>query len=237
MVSTCKTTRCSGVVGFAAPLPVRGGVAESCFAASTSVARKVGTVCATAGANESCVEDVGPSVSRRAFIATLASLPIIGAVAERDAVRAENLSGQLTVYRDLPKGFTIFRPNGWNEFEALQDNYDMKWQDVIQPLEFVTVLTTPLPKERSLADLGDVQAVGSKLAESRSGELVSASEKDIDGTPAYILEIKREQAHQLTLLAVSKMKLYSVNASCSERRWPRRERLLRAVIDSFKPKL
>lgn len=229
MATTPNTT------GFTAPLLVNNAPLRSNFPKSMCSQRS-NVVCASANGGDGSVKDTCTDLSRRAFMSVLASIPLV-ATLERDVARAENLSGQLTVYRDLPKGFTIFRPNGWNEFEALQDNYDMKWQDVIQPLEFVTVLTTPLPKERRLADLGDVQAVGEKLAQSRSGELVSASEKDIDGSPAYVFEIKREQAHQLTLLTVGKMKLYSVNASCSERRWPRREKLLRAVVDSFKPKL
>lgn len=231
-----RTTRAPDVVGFTGPLPVRKACSRSHLSLSVCVSQKGTTMRASAGGEGEYSKEVRATVSRRAFMSALASIPLV-ATLERDVARADNLSSQLSVYRDLPKGFTIFRPNGWNEFEALQDNYDMKWQDVIQPLEFVTVLTTPLPKERRLTDLGDVQAVGSKLAQSRSGELVSASEKDIDGSPAYVFEIKREQAHQLTLLTVSKMKLYSVNASCSERRWPRREKLLRAVIDSFKPKL
>lgn len=141
------------------------------------------------------------------------------------------------MYRDLPKGFVIYRPNGWNEFEGLQDNYDIKWQDVIQPLEFITVLTNPVSKEKRLSDLGDAQAVGAKLAKSRSGELVDADVKDLDGVPAYVIEIKRAQSRQITLLAINKMKLYSVNASCPERRWSKREKLLRAAVGSFKPRL
>lgn len=151
--------------------------------------------------------------------------------------RADAISSQLTAYRDLPKGFTILRPNGWNEFEGLQDNYDIKWQDVIQPLEFITVLTSPVSSDRGLSDLGTVDNVGQKLAKSRDAELVNASERSIDGVPAYVFEMKREQAHQITLLCVSKMKLYSVNVSASERRWTKREKLLRAVVNSFKPKL
>lgn len=99
------------------------------------------------------------------------------------------------------------------------------------------MLTNPVGKDKTLANLGDAQSVGSKLAKSRSGELVGAVEKDIDGIPAYIFEIKRENTRQITLLCVSKMKLYSVNTSCPENRWGKREKLLHAVVDSFKPRL
>lgn len=129
------------------------------------------------------------------------------------------------------------RPNGWNEFEGLQDSFDIKWQDVIQPLEFVTVLTSSVSKGKTLADIGEVKDVGKKLAVGRGGQLVNATEKNIDGVPAYVFEIRKGPSHQLTLLAVNKQKLYSVNASCSEKRWGKREKLLRGVVDSFRPKI
>lgn len=180
-------------------------------------------------------------VSRRAFAALLAAVPLAPLLTRPSPAYAESLPGgvvgQVTLYRDLPKGFTILRPSGWNEFEGLQDNYDIKWQDVIQPLEFITVLTNPVSKDKQLGQLGTAEAVGKRLAMSRGGELISAVEKDIEGVPAYIVEIKREKAHQLTLLTIAKMKLYSVNASCPESRWTRREKLLHAVLDSFKPRL
>lgn len=140
-------------------------------------------------------------------------------------------------YRDLPKGFTILRPREWNEFEGAQNAYDIKWQDVIQPLEFVTVLTSPVPKDKGLHDLGSAEKLGNKLASGRGGQLVNSTEKDIEGVPAYVFEIKRGASRQITLLSVNKQKLYSVNASCSEKRWSKREQLLRGVVDSFKPKL
>lgn len=176
------------------------------------------------------------TLSRRTFSFLLATTPILPLFNTNPAY-ADNLQGLVTPYKDLPKGFTILRPNGWNEFEGLQDNYDIKWQDVIQPLEFVTVLTSPVAPEKSLNDLGPAQAVGDKLASARGGKLVQALEKEVEGIPMYLLEIKKPASHQLTLLSINKQKLYSVNASCSEKRWSRREKLLRGVVESFRPKL
>lgn len=114
----------------------------------------------------------------------------------------------------------------------------MKWVDVIQPLEFVTVLTSPVSKGGSLGKVGTPEDVGRKVAEGRGGELVKASVVDAGGEEGYLFEItKNGNAHQLTLLVIAKSKLYSINASCSEKRWGRRENLLREVVDSFKPKL
>lgn len=198
----------------------------------TTFQRRAFTVASIAVPSSRGVEN---SFSRRSFVALIAAAPLVSFLPS--AANADAISSQLTPYRDLPKGFTILRPNGWNEFEALQDNYDIKWQDVIQPLEFITVLTNPVDKDKHLEDLGTAQEVGSRLASSRSGELVSVQEKNIDGIPAYLFEIKRDKSRQLTLLCINKMKLYSVNASSSERRWSKREKLLRATVNSFKPKL
>lgn len=173
-------------------------------------------------------------LTRRAFV-SIGAAAVAGAVAH--PVLADDISSLVTPYKDLPKGFTILRPNGWNEFEATPDAYDIKWQDIIQPLEFVTVLTNNVSKDKTLVSIGSAQAVGKKLAQSRGGELISASEKDIDGIPAYVFEIKKGSSHQLTLLTVNKNKLYSVNASSPENRWRKRQRLLRGVVDSFQPKL
>ena len=79
--------------------------------------------------------------------------------------------------------------------------------------------------------------MGEKLAAARGGELLNAASKDIDGIPAYLFEIHKGAAHQITLLTVNKSKLYSVNASSGEKRWKKREKLLREVVDSFQPKL
>lgn len=148
-----------------------------------------------------------------------------------------DISALVTPYKDLPKGFSILRPNGWNEFEGSPDAYDIKWQDVIQPMEFITVLTSPVAKEKQLVDIGPPDTVGEKLAAGRGGKLLGAAEKEIDGVAAYVFEIEKGSSHQLTLLSINKQKLYSVNANCPQSRWSKRERLLRGVVDSFRPKL
>lgn len=228
-----QSSSSSPLLGFTISTPLLGGKTHL-FPSTCASSRPVSITVATASTPSPVVNDVAKP-SRRSFAALLATVPLFSFLPSSSF--ADILSGQLSPYKDLPKGFTILRPNGWNEFEALQDNYDIKWQDVIQPLEFVTVLTSPVSKGKELSDIGSAKDVGSKLAKSRSGELVSADEKSIDGIPAYVFEIKRDKSRQITLLSVNKMKLYSVNASCSERRWSKREKLLRSVVDSFKPKL
>ncbi len=169
-------------------------------------------------------------MSRRAVLG-LATAAATAFMLPNEQVLAEDV----VPYTDLPKGFKLMRPNGWNEFAGTPDQYDIKWADVIQPLEYVQVLTTPTQKP--LSALGDAASVGARLAASRGGELVAAEDRDIEGVPAYVLEIKKGGAHQLTLLTVNKAKLYSLTASSGEKRWPKREKLLRSVVASFQPKL
>jgi photosystem II oxygen-evolving enhancer protein 2 len=146
-------------------------------------------------------------------------------------------AGDLQPYKDIAKGFSIMRPTAWNEFDSSEGQYDVKWQDIIQPLEFVTVLTSPVSKGKTIENIGAVDAVGEKVASSRGGQLVAAAETVIEGIPAYVFEIKKGPAHQITLLTITKNKLYSVNASAPEQRWTRRQQLLRSVVESFRPKL
>lgn len=224
------TVRCS--IGFVPSAPLLPSRSRALPASCSSSTLRPRITCAQQSCNH---EDV----SRRAFSkiilssATIASLTLSGALSSK----AETVSSQLIAYRDLPKGFSILRPSGWNEFEGLEDNYDIKWQDVIQPLEFITVLTSPVTKGKQLSDLGSAEHVGERLAKSRTATLVAAAEKSIDGIPAYIVELKRGESRQLTLLCISKMKLYSVNASSPERRWSKREKILRSAVQSFKPRL
>lgn len=187
-------------------------------------------------------------VSRRAALVTGATVAagLVAAAAapggpalvpSAQAAAAVNLGGMVEVYKDLNKGFTILRPQGWNQFEATAGQYDIKWQDLIQPLEIITVLTTPIGKGKTLADIGTPDAVGAKLALSRRAELVSAVARDVDGLIYYNVELKNNSVHQLTSLVVNKNKLYSVNVSSAEGKWPKREKLLRGVAESFKPSL
>ncbi|KAK1868832.1 hypothetical protein I4F81_011314 [Pyropia yezoensis] len=187
-------------------------------------------------------------VSRRAALVTGATVAagLVAAVAapggpvlvpSAQAAATVNLGSMVEVYKDLNKGFTILRPQGWNQFEATAGQYDIKWQDLIQPLEIITVLTTPVGKGKTLADIGTPDAVGAKLAKSRRAELVSAVSRDVDGLTYYNVELKNNSVHQLTSLVVNKNKLYSVNVSSAESKWPKREKLLRGVAESFKPSL
>jgi hypothetical protein len=174
-----------------------------------------------------------PAHSRRSLLAAAAAAIVaVGLTPSRPAAAAD-----LQPYKDIAKGFSIMRPTAWNEFDSSEGQYDVKWQDIIQPLEFITVLTSPVAKGKNIQSVGTVDAVGEKVASGRGGQLVAAAETAIDGVPAYVFEIKKGPAHQITLLTITKSKLYAVNASAPEQRWSRRQQLLRAVVESFRPKL
>jgi photosystem II oxygen-evolving enhancer protein 2 len=186
--------------------------------------------------------------TRRAVIqswvlAAAGSLLASPAGAEKTAVEENALPREvknlLELYVDLQRGYKMYRPKGWNEFDGDPGNtkYEKKFQDIIQPLEFVTVYSIPVTQGKTLESLGDAEAVGRRLAEKRGATLVAANQKESNGILYYIFEYVREPAHQLSLLTIHRGRLYSVNASASDARWKRLEKLLRAVIDSFVPQL
>lgn len=144
----------------------------------------------------------------------------------------------MQLYKDLAHGFSIYRPSGWNEFEAQVDQYDIKWQDVIEPSEQITVMTVDSGNAKAVSDLGEVEKVAGKIGKSRKAEVVGSRMVDIgeDGM-GYEVEMKRGGVRLITLVTVGRRKLFSVNASCSEKRWRKREGLLKGVVESFRPSL
>ncbi|EME32636.1 photosystem II oxygen-evolving complex 23kDa protein [Galdieria sulphuraria] len=155
---------------------------------------------------------------------------------EKQSVPA-SVANQVETYKDLIQGYKILRPLGWNEFSGQRNQYDIKWQDIIQPLEVVMIATVDIGKNKSIKDLGSPMQIGEKLAKNRKLQLVTATEKETGGIPAYEIELKGDPLHQLVLLTASKSKLFNVTATCSESRWSNREKLLRTVVESFVPSL
>merc|ERR1712226_1014886 len=96
------------------------------------------------------------------------------------AVRADeetfnSMGGALAPYVDGPKGYKLYKPTAWNQFDADPGNYDVKFQDLIEPFEIVQVSSSPVATATSVDALGDPAAVGAKLAQSRSAKLLSSS--------------------------------------------------------------
>lgn len=89
----------------------------------------------------------------------------------------------------------------------------------------------------SVTALGDVQALGQKLAESRSGQLLSSTATIKDGIEFYNIEIQGQDLHQLLMFCVWKGRLWKLEASAPEKRWPSVENIFRASFLSFMPRL
>ena len=56
----------------------------------------------------------------------------------------------------------------------------------------------------SVSALGDLDAVGAKFAKSRNAQLISASQRDSEGTLIYTLDLQGDTYRELLLLTISK---------------------------------
>jgi len=140
-------------------------------------------------------------------------------------------------YIDTQKGFKLFKPIGWNQFDADPGVYDVKFQDLIETNEVVQVSSSPVSTATSISALGDVATVGAKIAASRSGaKLVSSSEREADGSLVYQLELQGDAFHEYVALSINRGKLYRLTATANNKRWPKRVELYKNVMLSFVPK-
>jgi photosystem II oxygen-evolving enhancer protein 2 len=130
-------------------------------------------------------------------------------------------------------------PSGWNKFEGEVGAYDIKFQDLVDSAENIKISSTPVKSTvETVAALGAVQELGEKLASKRNAKLVSATERLTDGVLFYKFDFAiRDGTHQLVQLCIGKGKLWSMDASSTEKRWDKREELYNNVLGSFSPKL
>jgi hypothetical protein len=42
--------------------------------------------------------------------------------------KISRMGGLLDSYKDINKGFSLYKPTGWNQFEAAPGEYDIKWE-------------------------------------------------------------------------------------------------------------
>lgn len=83
-----------------------------------------------------------------------------------------------------------------------------------------------------------MQKIGESLAAKRDAKLVRAEERLTDGILFYVFEFAiGDGTHQLLSLSVNKGRIWSLDASTTEKRWPKREELYYNVIGSFVPRL
>jgi photosystem II oxygen-evolving enhancer protein 2 len=146
---------------------------------------------------------------------------------------------------DTADGYEFLYPNGWVQVK-INNGPDVVFHDLIEMSENVSVIISPVPGGKELKELGTPGEVGYKLGKNaiapegsnRTAELVNTLEREVDGKVYYLLEylVKlpgNKQRHNLASVAVSRGKLFTYNASISERRWPKVKRMIQESADSF----
>merc|ERR1719152_314023 len=173
----------------------------------------------------------GSALTRRAAMQQAAGLSaaVVAGVAQPaladDGPAFSRMGGLLEPYIDTQKGYKLYKPAGWNQFDADPGVYDIKFQDIIEPETTVQVSTSPVATATSITALGDLPTVGAKFAKSRSAELVSATEREVEGSLVYTFELKGELYHELLALCINRGKLYRVTTVTSNKKWAKRQEL------------
>lgn len=146
---------------------------------------------------------------------------------------------------DTGDGYQFLYPNGWLPI-AVPNGPDVVFRDLIQQTENVSVVISPVTGDKTLADLGTPSEVGYKLSKNaiapadsgREAELVNAESRESRSKNYYILEYavklpNQQQRHNLASVAISRGKLFTLNISTTEERWPKVKEAFEKVVKSF----
>ncbi|KGF71829.1 hypothetical protein DO97_14855 [Neosynechococcus sphagnicola sy1] len=153
--------------------------------------------------------------------------------------------GGLQPYVDSSDGYAFLYPVGWAPVKVTSGP-DIVFHDLIEQSENVSVVINPIPAGKTLEDLGTPGEVGYRLSKAaiappgsgRQAELVNAEARQIDAKTYYLLEYavtlsNKQQRHNLASAVVSRGKLYTFNASTTEKRWSKIHSLLEQAVKSF----
>jgi len=151
----------------------------------------------------------------------------------------------LKSYVDSIDGYQFLYPNGWLPVKV-SNGPDLVLHDLIETSENVSVVISPVPAGKTLAEFGTPGEVGYKLGKSaiappdsgRKAELVNAEARQSGAKTYYILEYAvklpdQQERHNLTSVAMSRGKLFTFNASTPERRWQKVQPVFEQVVNSF----
>lgn len=177
--------------------------------------------------------------TRRSAVQTAgASLAAAFGVSSASAAEPEfsKMGGLLEPFIDTQKGYKLYKPTGWNQFDADPGVYDIKFQDIIESETTVQVSSSPVATATSVSALGELQEVGAKFAKSRQAELVSANEREVEGSLVYTFELKGELYHELLALCINRGKLFRVTTVTSNKKWAKRQEMYKNIVASFVPK-
>jgi photosystem II oxygen-evolving enhancer protein 2 len=151
----------------------------------------------------------------------------------------------LKSYVDSTDGYQFLYPNGWLPVKV-SSGPDVVFHDLIETSENVSVVISPVPEGKTLAELGTPGEVGYKLGKNaiappdsgREAELVNAEAREKNAKTYYLLEYavklsNQQKRHNLASVAVSRGKLFTFNASTPEQHWYKVRRVLEQVVNSF----
>jgi len=150
----------------------------------------------------------------------------------------------LKSYVDTGDGYQFLYPNGWLPI-AVANGPDIVFRDLIQQTENVSVVISPVAGNKTLADLGTPTDVGYKLSKNaiapadsgREAELLNAEARESRSKSYYLLEyavkLPNQQRHNLASVAISRGKLFTLNISTTEERWPKVKESFEKVVKSF----
>ncbi|MEM8604058.1 MAG: photosystem II reaction center PsbP [Cyanobacteria bacterium P01_H01_bin.121] len=150
----------------------------------------------------------------------------------------------LTPYIDAGDGYQFLYPLGWQQVQV-SSGPDIVFHDLIQETENVSVVISPVTSGQTLKDLGTPTEVGYTLQQKaiappdsgRTAELVNAYERESGTQTYYILEyevtLPNQKRHDLATVAITRNKLYTLNVSALESRWPKVSDLFERVVQSF----
>ncbi|MGI8499572.1 MAG: photosystem II reaction center PsbP [Hassallia sp.] len=151
----------------------------------------------------------------------------------------------LNSFVDTTDGYQFLYPNGWVQVKVA-NGPDVVFHDLIEVTENVSVVISPVPDNKTLAELGTPGEVGYKLSKNaiappdsgREAELVNAAQRESDGKTYYLLEYEvklpnNRKRHNLASVSVSRGKLFTFNASVTEKRWQRVKQIIDSCVNSF----
>lgn len=172
----------------------------------------------------------------------VSSIFILAAILQINVAPAS--AAGLQGYVDTADGYKFLYPNGWVAVKTTK-GADIIFHDLIESSENVSVVISQVSKDKNLSDLGTPQDVGEKLGRNaiappesgREAKLMNAETREAKGKTYYILEydVKMPQGrrHNLASVVVSRGKLFTFNASTTDRRWAKMKNVFDEVINSF----
>ncbi|OEU20888.1 Mog1p/PsbP-like protein [Fragilariopsis cylindrus CCMP1102] len=211
-----------------------GGVATAIVPSVVSI---LPALAAEGDEEAAVVAEVAPEVAPEVAVAP--KVVYHSALTEETPRSVTRMGGLLESFQDGNRSIRMMVPSGWNKFDGEVGAYDIKWQDLVDKSENIKISSTPVKSSTtSIEVLGEVQGVGVNLASKRNAKLVKATERLTDDVLFYRFEFAiNDGTHQLLQLCVCKGKLWSIDASSTEKRWSKRAELYDNVFTSFMPKL